>query len=168
MGAKHAPPQGSARIGAIGDGNCRKKHADATAVKAEFLELEFPADFITKQGEFKAGLETARQEQSGNARTGTGATTSLAEDFAEGMSIVNELNTLCKNRFGRNPQTKDARKLREWRQARHIKRPTPRNRPHRRPERISPAQIFGRAVLGFVTAIHCWQCCAGGALRWGQ
>ena len=100
-----------------------QKHADATQITDEFIELEFPSDFIAKLGEYKLAVETAQSDQSGSVRTQTGATTSLTEDFAEGMSIAKELDTLCENRYGRNPQTKDARKLREWRQARHIEAP---------------------------------------------
>ena len=95
-------------------------HDDAAVIKVEFLELEVQADFLTRLAEYKTAVETAREEQDGGIRTQTGATELLSIDFAEGMGLANELNTLCENRYGRNPETKDPVKLREWRQARHI------------------------------------------------
>ena len=100
-----------------------EQHADAIAVKDEFVEFEMHADFVTELDAYKTAVETAQDDQSGSVRTLTGATTGLTEDFAEGMTVANLFDTLCENRYGRNPQNKDARKLREWRQSRHIEAP---------------------------------------------
>jgi len=94
--------------------------ASATPLKAEFLSVEMPADFLEHLSADIAAFEDA----AGGKRTGTfghaGATRGIDATAREASVALHVLDTIVRNVYRNNPQ-----RLGEWTVASHVQKHTP-------------------------------------------
>jgi hypothetical protein len=105
--------------------------ADAVEIKAAFIRLEMPANFIEELNADIEDLERAIGSQNSGRGRHVTATASIDAAIERGMSAVRKLDAIVRNKFRQDPAT-----LAAWESARHVERTT---RAPRRPNGDQPA-----------------------------
>ena len=91
----------------------------AVALKAKFLALEHPADFIEALRQRVADFENADSEQNTGLQDQVGATAGIDDLIDQGLVILKQLDAIMHNKYANNPE-----KLAAWLTASNIQRPS--------------------------------------------
>ena len=91
----------------------------AMALKAKFLALEHPADFIEALRQRVVDFENADSEQNTGLQDQVGATASIDDLIDQGLVILKQLDAIMPNKYAGNPE-----KLAAWLTASNIQRPS--------------------------------------------
>ncbi len=91
----------------------------AVPLKAKFLALEHPADFIEALRQRVVDFENADSEQSTGLQGQVGATASIDDLIDQGLVILKQLDAIMHNKYASNPE-----KLAAWLTASNIQRPS--------------------------------------------
>ena len=89
--------------------------ADAASLKAEFLKLEMPADFLARLNQLIAAFEQTTTEKATAVGAHVAAKISLDEAVARGLQAVRQLDVVIRNKFNGNPGI-----LANWTRASHV------------------------------------------------
>lgn len=93
----------------------RQFFKDATPLKAQFLTVNLPADFLDQLDQTITAFENSEDDQSGGVGSQVNATTSLAGTNATARKALRNLRTIVRNTFKHDPAV-----LAEWEVASHI------------------------------------------------
>jgi hypothetical protein len=88
---------------------------DATPMKAQFLTVNLPADFLDTLDQTITNFDNATDDQSGGAGDQVHATVGLAGTTATARKALRNLRTIVRNTFKNDPAV-----LAEWEAASHI------------------------------------------------
>jgi hypothetical protein len=88
---------------------------DATPMKAQFLTVNLPADFLDHLNQTITAFENAEDDQSGGEGNQIKATVGLASTNATARKALRNLRTIVRNTFRNDPAV-----LAEWEVASHI------------------------------------------------
>lgn len=128
----------------------------AEPLKAEFVALAHPADFVDALRQRIADFEAAADDQSTGLQDRAGATAGIGDLIGQGLIIMKQLDAIMHNLYTANPQ-----KLAAWttasniaRSAASVKQPTP--EPSPKPALASPPSltVAGTATLGSEVTSH--------------
>ena len=118
----------------------------AEPLKAEFLALAHPADFVDALRQRIADFEAAADDQSTGMQDRAGATAGISDLIGQGLVILKQLDAIMYNLYAANPQ-----KLAAWltasniaRSSTSVKQPTPVPAPAPAPQ----AAVTGTVKLG--------------------
>ncbi len=110
--------------------------ADAAGpLKAKFLALEHPADFIEALRQRVADFENADSDQNTGLQDQVGATASIDDLIDQGLVILKQLDAIMHNKYAGNPE-----KLAAWLTASNIQRPSANGKQPVPPPVPAPAQ----------------------------
>ena len=90
---------------------------DATPLKAQFITLNLPADFLDTLQAHTDGFETAIKSKATGKQTRAGATTGIADTVHNAVIALHVVDTIVRNTYKNDPQ-----KLAEWTVASHVER----------------------------------------------
>jgi hypothetical protein len=90
----------------------------AEPLRAQFVELEFDADFIETLLADVQAFENARDDQNTGLQAQAGADASIDEQITRGLAIVAQLDVIMQNKYKARPPM-----LAVWRSASRIERP---------------------------------------------
>ena len=91
----------------------------ALPLKAKFLALEHPADFIEALRQRVVDFENADSDQSTGLQDQVGATPSIDDLIDQGLVVLKQLDAIMHNKYAGNPE-----KLAAWLTASNIQRPS--------------------------------------------
>ena len=89
--------------------------ADAVPLKANFLKLEMPADFLERLNQLIAEFEKTTTEKATAVGAHVAAKISLDETVARGLQAVRQLDVIIRNKFNGDPGV-----LANWTRASHV------------------------------------------------
>jgi hypothetical protein len=98
-------------------GGARAFLANATTLKAGFLQNEMPADFLEQLQANLSGFEATTNSQNLGTEQHVAATALIDDLLARGQKIVKQLDTLIRNKFRADPAL-----LAAWDSASHVER----------------------------------------------
>lgn len=90
---------------------------DATPLKAQFITLSLPADFLDTLQAHTDAFETCIKSKAAGKQTRAGATSGIADTVHNAVIALHVVDTIVRNTYKSNPQ-----KLAEWTVASHVER----------------------------------------------
>ena len=117
-------------------------------LKAEFLALAHPADFVDALKQRIVDFEAAADDQSTGQQDRSGATAGISEFIGQGLVILKQLDAIMHNHYAANPQ-----KLASWltasniaRSSASVKQPTPTPAPQPAPASTGTVTLGSEAI----------------------
>jgi hypothetical protein len=90
---------------------------EATPLKAQFIQLSLPDDFLDTLQTHTDGFETCIKSKAAGKQTRAGATTGIADTVHNAVIALHVVDTIVRNTYKNDPQ-----KLAEWTVASHVER----------------------------------------------
>ncbi len=88
---------------------------DALPLKAQFIALELPPDFLEDLNGGIEAMQAAISDQSGGLTTRVTSGAAIDDAIGRGIEVVRKLGAIIKNKYGANPAV-----LAEWTSVSHI------------------------------------------------